>query len=196
MSLPPLGAWPLLASAHPREAAIRPATPADLPAIEALMAPHLESGALLPRHLRAEELLVAALPEGTLVGCVGLAPWTERVVELGSLVSAQPGLGRRLVAAALGEAAARGHQSVVALSGLPGFFLRCGFQAEAIAPWALARGLHPGRRATADLRAKAGRCAACPRLAGCQQTLFRFDLAALAAPPRRAAPVGVALEAR
>lgn len=152
--------------------AIRPARESDRSAITRLMKPHIASGALLPREADPAAFLVAEV-HGELLGCVALTVWTAEVVELGSLVSERPGLGRLLVEAAVHAAAAAGFRSVVALTGAPVFFERCGFQSEAVAPWAVARGLG---RASEDVATKAERCRRCPRLGGCQQVLLRRSL--------------------
>jgi len=154
--------------------AVRPAREADRAAIARLMAPHIASGVLLPREAEPADFLVAEV-QGELLGCVALSAWTADVVELGSLVSNQRGLGRLLVEAAVYAASAAGFRSVVALSSTLGFFRACGFQQDAVAPWAQARGLAQGG---ADVRAKAERCALCPRLGGCSQALLRRALPA------------------
>lgn len=152
--------------------AIRPARESDRSAIARLMAPHIASGVLLPREPEPADFLVAEV-HGELLGCVALSVWTAEVVELGSLVSTQRGLGRLLVEAAAHAASAAGFHSVVALSSTLGFFQACGFQQDAVAPWAQARGLAHGG---ADVRAKSERCALCPRLVGCSQALLRREL--------------------
>lgn len=164
--------------------AIRAATPSDIPAIEALMAPEVAEGTLLPRQVRAGDFLVAELGEA-LVGAVALAPWSESVAELGSLVAARrgAGLGALLVEAAMDEAYSRGYTTVVALTGIPGFFERRGFGTLAAAPWARARGcatLPVPPRLDQALGYKARVCAACPRLEGCAQVLLYRSTAAVA----------------
>lgn len=155
---------------------IRPASSADVPAIIALMAPEIASGALLPRVVRPGDFLVAER-EGALLGAVALAPWSDEVAELGSLVTGPRGLGLgvALVEAAMAEADARGYATVVALTGIPGFFERRGFGAVAAAPWARARGcetLPSPAGLEAAIGYKARVCAACPRLDGCAQSLL------------------------
>lgn len=167
MSQLPRAARRLLQQPSP-EPEVRAATEADIPAIQALMAPHIASGAVLPRIVVAADFLVARV-QGRIEGCVALTPWTDEVIELGSLVSARPGLGRLLVEAACDLAEARGCQQIVALTGVADFFLRCGFEPQPAAPWAVARGMVGGPPAVA---AKARKCAACPLLAGCAQTLL------------------------
>ena len=155
---------------------IRAAVSADRVRIEALMAPEVESGTLLPRVVDTDDFLVAEL-RGEIVGAVGLKAWAAGVVELGSLVSARRGLGLggALVEAAMAEAGARGYHTVVALTGIDEFFARQGFRALGAAPWAIARGcasIPQSPSMDAALRHKARICAACPRLGACAQSLL------------------------
>jgi amino-acid N-acetyltransferase len=156
---------------------VRDALPEDLGPISDLMSPAIAAGLVLPRNLRPEELQVAVDRTGAVVGVVGLAPWSNEVVELGSLVSNRRGAGRLLVAAALEEAARRGFRTVVCLTGIPEFFEKVGFSLVPERPWALARGCATLRspelpELAPAVAAKSNRCAACPRLAGCSQTLL------------------------
>ncbi|MCB9762130.1 MAG: hypothetical protein H6739_20080 [Alphaproteobacteria bacterium] len=161
---------------------VRPAVRRDRRRIEALLAPHVEAGAVLPRAVRAADFLVAE-EAGALHGAVALTPWTAEVAELGSLVAEAPGrgVGRALVDATLALAGQRGHRAVVALTGLPGFFERLGFAASPQAPWGIARGLDRVRLLDQGLDQaldhKAERCATCPRLPACAQTLLVRELA-------------------
>ena len=149
---------------------VRPARPEDEAAIAALLQPWIDQGLVLPRQVRADEFLVAEDHTG-LIGAVGLAAWTDQVVELSSLVSARPGTGRMLVEAAVDAAAHRGHHTVVALTGTPAFFHKVGFGL-------VQDGAPPHRqRASAcelgcAVAVKAARCAACPRRHTCDQNLF------------------------
>ncbi len=169
-------AWP------PR---IEAATAADLPAIDALLAPHVARGLVLPRKAGADAFLVARQApgrRGRIVGTVALTAWSDRVVELGSLAVDAPGLGlgARLVRAAEERAAALGFDRVVALTSSPGFFLRCGWQPSAHNPWARARALdaEPANPVlSAALDRKALVCAACPRLSTCTQTMLVTSVA-------------------
>lgn len=157
---------------------VRPATAADVAAIQALVAPHVASGAVLPREIEPSAFLVAVVHEdgeARVEGCVALTPWTGEVVELGTLVSARAGLGRLLVEAACAAASGAGYSQIVALTAVGGFFERCGFEPQAEAPWAVARGMVSGPPAVA---VKAARCAACPLLASCAQTLLARPLRA------------------
>jgi len=161
---------------------VRPARLADEPAIRDLLAPAVAAGEVLPRAVVAGDFLVAEDPDG-IVGAVALTAWTDRVVELGSLVAARKGrgLGARLVQAALDEAARLGFQEVVALTALDKWFARRGFVVEPVAPWSLARStpvlVQPPLEDSPVLEATAAKarrsCARCPRLARCQQVLMR-----------------------
>ena len=159
---------------------VRSALAADVPAIEALLAPEVARGTVLPRVVEAAAFLVAVGPSGAIVGCVGLAGWSSEVVELGSLVSALPGqgVGQRLVDAVRVEAARRGASTVVALTGLRRWFERQGFEAHTVAPWQLARSMPvllssetPSLDAAVAHKA-ASACAVCPLLARCSQRLM------------------------
>ena len=161
--------------------ALRPAMPGDAEAIEALLAPAVSRGAILPRVVASADFIVAR--QGTrLVGCVALTHQSSRVIELGSLVSTLSGvgLGRRLVEAATQRAATRGYDLIMALTAIPEFFQRTGFEAASHAPWITAREqlrlphplpLAPAPEAVAASRAKATTCRVCPRLGACAQTL-------------------------
>ena len=85
---------------------VRAALAADVDAIRDLLAPEVEAGTILPRVVRPDDFLVALL-DGEIVAAVAMTRWTDDVVELGSLVSARPGLGlgRAMVQAVLKKAA-------------------------------------------------------------------------------------------
>lgn len=167
---------------------VRHARSGDVPAIEALLAPEIAAGTVLPREVDPHDFLVAS--EGSvLLGAVALTPWSGAVAELGSLVSSAPGrgVGAALVRSLAQEARRRGHRELVALTGIPSFFERLGWAAQARTPHALARGeraphlLDEGLEQAIDYKAE--RCGACPRLASCAQTLLSTPLAR---PARRA----------
>lgn len=169
---------------------VRPARAADRSAIEALLAPEIAAGTVLFREVDHDDFLVASEGSGIL-GAVALTPWSAAVAELGSLVSAAPGrgVGGALVRGVMDEARRRGHREIVALTGIPQFFERMGFTAQARTPHALARQepsprlLDPGLE---DAIAHKSRCCvACPRLAACRQTLLSKGL--VAAPQRACA---------
>lgn len=151
----------------------RPAREADLAEIAALVAPHVAAGTLLPPVLAARHFVVVE-EQGLLLGCVALKAWSGRVVELGSLVAGTPGrgLGRILVEAACARAVAGGFATVVALTGTPAFFLRCGFELQPDSPAAVAREGRTSAALGGALQGKARTCARCPRLARCGQALL------------------------
>jgi N-acetylglutamate synthase-like GNAT family acetyltransferase len=135
---------------------VRPAQRVDLVRIRSWMAPHLRSGVLRARPLRPGDFLVSQH------GCVALSEWAAGGMELGSLVSAQPGHGRALVAAALERARAQGAERVLCLTGAPGFFERMGFVRVADG-----RPPHQQAKPCAAVAWKAERCRLCPDAAAC-----------------------------
>lgn len=157
---------------------IRAAAAADLPALEALLAPAIAAGDILPTQPDTRRFLVAECG-GAVLGAVALTPWTNGVVELGSLVSGLRGvgLGSALVAAALDEAAVRGAHTVVALTGLADWFGRRGFARAPVAPWELVHAPErPAAPGPVDARALSHKahdsCRLCPRHAACGQVLL------------------------
>lgn len=155
---------------------VRAALAADVDAIRDLLAPEVEAGTILPRVVRPEDFLVALL-DGEIVAAVAMTRWTDDVVELGSLVSARPGLGlgRAMVQAVLKKAALEQFRRVVALTAIDGWFTRLGFRAHPTAPWALASDRPVLVTASDDcLDAAVGWkastvCAGCARLGRCRQ---------------------------
>lgn len=132
---------------------IRRAQPRDVVAIERLLAPEVARGTVLPRVVDPRDFLV-----GDRV-CAALTPWSSTVVELGSVVSARPGMGTLVVEAAVAEAAARGFAQVVVLTGLTEWFARRGFTTV-----------------NAPLDLKEQHCMGCPLKAGCAQVLMVRDV--------------------
>ena len=165
---------------------IRPATPSDVAHLGDLLAPHIMRGHILPRTIDPGAFQVAC--DGDLiVGAVGLTPQSNRVIELGSLVSNRPGsgLGSRLVDAAIARAADSGYEVVMALSNLMSFFEKLGFVPAPHAPWisarrdlkmAFPRPLNPDADAIEAADAKSATCKGCPRLGACRQTLLLHRL--------------------
>jgi N-acetylglutamate synthase-like GNAT family acetyltransferase len=157
---------------------VRPAVAADAAAIQALMAPEVDAGRLLPRVFEAQDFLVVEL-HGRVWGAVALQALSGEVAELCALVAGLRGvgIGGALVDAAMAWAGARGFRSVVALTNSPEFFTHAGFRYHPDAPWALARGEatraaapEPGDEVAAAARLKAGaHCAGCERLHRCTQ---------------------------
>lgn len=161
---------------------LRAARAADRPVVEALVAREVAAGAVLPRAFDPAAFLVAERA-GRVVGTLGLSAWSPVVVELGTVIAAQPGqgVGRALVSAGLEAAAARGAHWAVVLTGAPGFFARQGFSTLDDPPWARARGPVPlpdqAEALTAAVGAKAAAsCRSCPHLAACQQALLARPL--------------------
>ena len=144
---------------------VRPATASDLPRIQAWMAPHLTTGVLRARPLVSRDFLVSQQ------GCVALDWWADGAMELGSLVSAQPGHGRALVAAALARASELGGQRVLCLTGAPGFFERLGFVRVANG-----RPPHLQVKPCPAVAWQAARCRRCPDAAACTQVLMEVWL--------------------
>jgi amino-acid N-acetyltransferase len=118
---------------------LRAATPADAPALHALIASHLEEGRLLPRQL--DELtvhahrFVVAVESSTagdrVVGCAELAPLSQRVAEVRSLVVntdvRRLGLGEQMVESLATRARREGYAKLCAFAHEPAFFVRRGF---------------------------------------------------------------------
>ena len=118
--------------------AIRPATAADAPALHALIAAHLEEGRLLPRTLdelgiHAPRFVVAVdtTSDGRVVGCAELAPLSQAVAEVRSLVVSRDarrhGLGIRMVEDLAARARRDGFTRLCAFAHDPAFFVRRGF---------------------------------------------------------------------
>jgi len=118
--------------------AIRPATAADAPALHALIAAHLEEGRLLPRTLdelgiHAPRFVIAVdtTSDGRVVGCAELAPLSQAVAEVRSLVVSRDarrhGLGIRMVEDLAARARRDGFTRLCAFAHDPAFFVRRGF---------------------------------------------------------------------
>lgn len=118
--------------------AIRPATAADAPALHALIAAHLEEGRLLPRTLdelgvHAPRFVVAVdtTSGDHVVGCAELAPLSQTVAEVRSLVVSRDarrhGLGVQMVEDLAARARRDGFTRLCAFAHDPAFFVRRGF---------------------------------------------------------------------
>ncbi|MFO1094815.1 MAG: GNAT family N-acetyltransferase [Planctomycetaceae bacterium] len=117
------------------QAAVRPATGGDLSAVEALIAPFVAEGRLLPRTTdELEDLLptgfVAELA-GQVVGFATLEIYSRKFAEIRSLCVARDlqghGIGHRLVGACVELARERRIFEVMVISSQEHFFLTCGF---------------------------------------------------------------------
>ena len=114
---------------------LRPATPADAPAIHALIADNLEAGHLLPRSTADIEehssRFVVAESDGAVVGCAELARLSEDVAEVRSLVVDHGFRGRQIGGALIAQVAAAGvdagFATLCAFTHEPALFVRLGF---------------------------------------------------------------------
>ncbi len=123
-----------LKSAQP-QIVLRAAVSADAAALHALIASHLEEGRLLPRTL--DELtihaprFVVAVAGGQIVGCAELAPLSQEVAEVRSLVVSRDarrlGVGVRMVEELAVRARREGYGRLTAFAHDPAFFVRRGF---------------------------------------------------------------------
>jgi len=123
-----------LKSAQP-QIVLRAAVSADADALHALIASHLEEGRLLPRTLdeltiHAPRFVVAVAGE-QIVGCAELAPLSQEVAEVRSLVVSRDarrlGVGVRMVEELAVRARREGYRRLTAFAHDPAFFVRRGF---------------------------------------------------------------------
>lgn len=114
---------------------LRTGTPADAAAIHGLISANLADGHLLPRSLEdvadhAARFLVADL-EDEVIGCAELAPLSDAVAEVRSLVVSESHRGRRTGASLLTALADRarglGFATLCAFTHQPSHFVRMGF---------------------------------------------------------------------
>jgi amino-acid N-acetyltransferase len=152
---------------------LRAAVAADAPALLALIAAHLEEGRLLPRTLdeltvHAHRFVVAVEPSGSgekIVGCAELAPLSQTVAEIRSLVvsgdARRLGLGVRMVEALGATARGLGYTRLCAFAHDPAFFVHRGFS---IVPhtWVPEKIAHD--------------CTTCPLFRNCGQYAVVMDL--------------------
>ena len=114
---------------------LRIGLPEDAPAIHSLIAANVAGGHLLPRSLDDVELhagrFIVALVDGEIIGCAELAPLSEHVAEVRSLVVDERWRGQRtgvnLVTAVAERARALGFLNVCAFTHQPSHFVRLGF---------------------------------------------------------------------
>jgi amino-acid N-acetyltransferase len=123
----------------------RAATPADAPALHRLISRYADEGHLLPRHLdelavHAPRFVVAVsatkggkprAKSSDIIGCAELAPLSDRVAEVRSLVvddSARgTGVGRSLIADLRHRARRDGYDRLCAFTHEAAYFVRLGF---------------------------------------------------------------------
>lgn len=114
---------------------LRRAKDGDAEAIHRLIAANLEAGHLLPRSIADVEQhasrFVVAESDRRVIGCAELAPLSEAVAEVRSLVVDEPFRGRRiggqLVAHVAAAATDGGFDTLCAFTHEPGHFVRLGF---------------------------------------------------------------------
>ena len=115
--------------------ALRQASASDAHDVHRLISENLEAGHLLPRSFEDVEAhaprFIVAECDGSVVGCAELAPLSDRVAEVRSLVVDQAFRGRRIGAQLIAElsatAAARGFATLCAFTHDPSHFVRLGF---------------------------------------------------------------------
>ena len=126
-------------------AQIRPALPADVRAINAIVEPMTHTGILLGKDLvsyyeAVQEVLVAVDEGGTVVGCGALHVMWEDLAEVSTLAVSDTvrgtGLGHRMLEALLDRAVQLGLERVFCLTFEVEFFARHGFEemAETVDP--------------------------------------------------------------
>src|SRR5262245_54048246 len=114
---------------------VRPATPRDVDGIDALSAPFVEGGKLLPRTSDELDDLVqsgfVAECNGRIVGFAALEVYSKKLAEVRSLAVAadmqRNGIGRQLVEACVDRARERNILEVMAITSSEEFFRTCGF---------------------------------------------------------------------
>ena len=160
---------------------LRTAVSADAPALHALIASHIEEGRLLPRALdelaaHAPRFVVAVEQSGDgerIVGCAELAPLSQSVAEVRSLVVDKGvrrlGLGQQMVEALSARARNEGYDKLCAFAHEPRFFVHRGFS---IVPhtWVPEKIAHD--------------CNTCPLFRNCGQYAIVLDLDRASMPSR------------
>jgi amino-acid N-acetyltransferase len=114
---------------------LRAAAAADAHDVHRLIAANLEAGHLLPRTIADVEAhasrFIVADCEGVVVGCAELAPLSDSVAEVRSLVVDQAFRGRQIGAQLIAElssaASGRGFATLCAFTHDPSHFVRLGF---------------------------------------------------------------------
>jgi amino-acid N-acetyltransferase len=114
---------------------VRPASPADIPALKQFIEPFVADSKLLPRTIDELEHLLdgffIAEWQREIVGCAALEIYSPKLAEVRSLAVSPSvqgkGVGRLLVNACLERA--RDHQilEVMAITSSDAFFIACGF---------------------------------------------------------------------
>ena len=149
---------------------LRPATLADVAAMEVFIAPFVATGDLLPRsnydlcrHIK--EYVIAETPDGSLVGTGSLKVYSAQLAEIAALAVREDqqgrGVGKALVEALLVDARAMGLAEVFGLTRKPLFFMRLGFRVAEKEQFPL--------KVWAD-------CARCPRQHACDEVAVALTL--------------------
>ena len=152
------------------ESTLRPAVLSDVGGMEALMAPFVTTGDLLPRsnydlcrHIK--EYVVALAPEGGIVGTGSLKVYSTELAEIAGLAVRDDqqgrGVGKALIEALLIDARALGLNEVFGLTRKPLFFMRLGFRVAEKEQFPL--------KVWAD-------CARCPRQHACDEVAVALKL--------------------
>jgi amino-acid N-acetyltransferase len=157
---------------------LRSAVSSQAPKLHALISANLEEGRLLPRTLTElvvhSERFVVALRGRRIIGCAELAPLSQHVAEVRSLVvdadARGLGVGAMLVEELRQRARRGGFEKLSAFTHRPGYFIRMGFS---IVPhlWLL-------EKVFAD-------CLKCPMFRRCGQYAMVVPLDATCAPVDR-----------
>lgn len=116
--------------------AVREARREDVGAISGLLVEYARMGNILPRPkadiVRNIDLFRVAETDTRVTGCGALEIFTPELAEIRSLVVAKDhkgtGTGRLLVEHLVRDARARGHRRLMALTYVPAFFHRMGFE--------------------------------------------------------------------
>jgi len=152
--------------------AVRAATLDDVPQLEALMAPYVASGDLLPRnnydlcrHIKEYVVAEGGGTGGAVIGCASLKIYSRELAEIAGLAVRSDqqgaGVGRALTEAIIAEARAAGLAELLALTRKPAFFLKLGFQ--------------PSEKEHFPLKVWAD-CARCPRQNCCDEVAVVLKL--------------------
>ena len=152
------------------ETRLRPASLADVAAMEVFMAPFVATGDLLPRsnydlcrHIK--EYVLAEAADGSIVGTGSLKVYSATLAEIAALAVRDDqqgrGVGKALVDALLLDARALGLSEVFGLTRKPLFFMRLGFRVVEKERFPL--------KVWAD-------CARCPRQHACDEVAVALAL--------------------
>ena len=152
------------------DATLRPATLADVAAMEVFIAPFIATGDLLPRsnydlcrHIK--EYVVAELPDGSIVGTGSLKVYSTGLAEIAALAVRDDqqgrGVGKSLVEALIEDARDLGLIEIFGLTRKPLFFMRLGFRVVEKEQFPL--------KVWAD-------CARCPRQHACDEVAVALKL--------------------